>query len=247
VRSKRTLRPLPFGTGRWLSRTTLLATLLGLLAVPSSAGAAVTIGPSLSTAETAAFGCGVEGGCSYSQGTPAYTSPISGVVVSWAVRGGSGPLTLRILTGNRGGASSETRTPPTAGTESFLTRLGIAAGDRVGVDLPTGFVSQIGVRQPTGTAIDSWAPSLGSQTRAPNSSFPDYELLLNATIEPDADGDGFGDETQDACPTNGTTQGACPSTTPSPTGQRAAALKKCKKKHGAARQKCKKKANLLPV
>jgi len=33
-----------------------------------------------------------------------------------------------------------------------------------------------------------------------------------------------------------------------PTGQRAAALKKCKKKHSAkARKKCKKKANLLPV
>ena len=32
-----------------------------------------------------------------------------------------------------------------------------------------------------------------------------------------------------------------------PTGRRAAALKKCKKKHGKARAKCKKKANLLPV
>ena len=34
---------------------------------------------------------------------------------------------------------------------------------------------------------------------------------------------------------------------PGPTGQRAAALKKCKKKHGHKRKKCKKKANLLPV
>jgi hypothetical protein len=32
-----------------------------------------------------------------------------------------------------------------------------------------------------------------------------------------------------------------------PTGQRTAALKKCKKKHGKARKKCKKKAKLLPV
>ena len=35
------------------------------------------------------------------------------------------------------------------------------------------------------------------------------ELLVAATIEPDADGDGFGDETQDKCPTQATTQGAC--------------------------------------
>ena len=35
------------------------------------------------------------------------------------------------------------------------------------------------------------------------------ELLVQANIEPDADGDGFGDETQDGCPSQGGTQGAC--------------------------------------
>jgi hypothetical protein len=35
--------------------------------------------------------------------------------------------------------------------------------------------------------------------------------------------------------------------TSTPTGQRAAALKKCKHKHGKARKKCRKKANRLPV
>jgi hypothetical protein len=40
------------------------------------------------------------------------------------------------------------------------------------------------------------------------------ELLVNADIEPDADGDGFGDETQDSCPSQGTTQGACDNTAP---------------------------------
>jgi hypothetical protein len=35
-------------------------------------------------------------------------------------------------------------------------------------------------------------------------------LDLSATLEPDADHDGFGDETQDQCPTNASTQGACP-------------------------------------
>ena len=39
-----------------------------------------------------------------------------------------------------------------------------------------------------------------------------------------------------------------PVTSTSSTGQRAAALKKCKKKHSArARRKCRKKAKLLPV
>ena len=33
---------------------------------------------------------------------------------------------------------------------------------------------------------------------------------MNADIEADADKDGFGDETQDQCPTDATTQGPCP-------------------------------------
>ena len=40
------------------------------------------------------------------------------------------------------------------------------------------------------------------------------ELVLNADIEADADKDGYGDETQDQCPTNAATQGPCPPVTP---------------------------------
>jgi hypothetical protein len=67
-------------------------------------------------------------------------------------------------------------------------------------------------------------------------------LLASGTIEADADGDGFGDETQDACPTDAATQDACPAAPTSPTTR-----KRCKKKHkkhaaGAAKKKkCKKK------
>jgi hypothetical protein len=44
------------------------------------------------------------------------------------------------------------------------------------------------------------------------------ELLVQADIEPDADGDGFGDETQDSCPSQSTTQGACDNTAPGVSG-----------------------------
>jgi hypothetical protein len=33
---------------------------------------------------------------------------------------------------------------------------------------------------------------------------------ITVAVEPDADGDGYGDETQDQCPTDATTQGPCP-------------------------------------
>jgi hypothetical protein len=44
------------------------------------------------------------------------------------------------------------------------------------------------------------------------------ELLVQADIEPDADHDGFGDETQDQCPTQATTQGPCDTTAPAVSG-----------------------------
>jgi hypothetical protein len=71
----------------------------------------------------------------------------------------------------------------------------------------------------------------------------------------DTDGDGVVDFL-DGCPTQSGTSSGCPASTPpptttppaGPTGQRAAALKKCKKKKSAqARRKCKAKANKLPV
>jgi hypothetical protein len=80
------------------------------------------------------------------------------------------------------------------------------------------------------------------------SIFGGYRIDLSARLEADADHDGLGDETQD-CPTNAATVGPCPTpTAAAPTGQRAAAQKKCKKKKPKkARKKCQKKAKKLPV
>jgi hypothetical protein len=68
---------------------------------------------------------------------------------------------------------------------------------------------------------------------------PAYQFDVSAKLEPDADHDGFGDETQDQCPASAATQGACAA---SPTPR-----KKCKKKKkhrsadAAKKKKCKKK------
>jgi hypothetical protein len=51
------------------------------------------------------------------------------------------------------------------------------------------------------------------------------ELLVQADIEPDADHDGFGDETQDQCPTQATTQGPCDTAAPAVTGLRVSGRK----------------------
>lgn len=43
-----------------------------------------------------------------------------------------------------------------------------------------------------------------------NAGSTNARLSVSATLEPDADGDGFGDETQDQCFTDPTTHGPCP-------------------------------------
>jgi hypothetical protein len=68
----------------------------------------------------------------------------------------------------------------------------------------------------------------------------DFQQDISAVLEPDADHDGFGDETQDQCPTDGTTQGPCPA---APVTHKKK-CKKHKKKHKSSAQiakKCKKK------
>jgi hypothetical protein len=52
-------------------------------------------------------------------------------------------------------------------------------------------------------------PPLGAGQGPRGSASATGELLVQAAIEPDADGDGFGDETQDGCPAQSTNQAAC--------------------------------------
>ena len=64
---------------------------------------------------------------------------------------------------------------------------------------------------------------------------------LSATLEPDADHDDFGDESQDQCPTNASTQGACPVTPATPTKKKCKKHKKHRSAKSAKKKKCKKK------
>jgi hypothetical protein len=87
----------------------------------------------------------------------------------------------------------------------------IAAGDRLGLGFtktsyafnflaggaPRLCRSRLGADHPVDTAA-----SYDTNCQA--------EVLISGTVEPDADGDGFGDETQDGCPSNAAIQGDCP-------------------------------------
>jgi hypothetical protein len=220
-----------------------LAVVLLLLPVTSASGA-TTIG---STA-TGSFGnsnCATSI-CTAVNREAATISPVSGVISRWRLSQGNmattGHITLRIVAPfgsapfsmwSGVGTGSSADVPGTAGTYETPTRVPIHAGEALGLEYPSDH-AVIGVSSPTG-GMSIFNGQLTTQRNQDNGV--GAVMPLSADVEPDVDGDGYGDETQDACPTNGALQTPCPP--PPPT------KKKCKRKHkhsaGAAKKKCKKK------
>lgn len=219
-----------------MARLAAACLILLALAVPDGARGAVVFGADLTQSVTGGGGCGASAGqpCSFfgettSAGTPETGSPMTGALVSVRLRHYN---TLPLLISIR--AYRATSTPgnylnvgpeipvivPQASTlggevtEYPMHRV-IAAGDRLGLGFTKpnyqfwffagGAPRQCRYRQglnqehPVDT-VASYATGAGCQA----------EVLISGTVEPDADGDGFGDETQDGCPSDASVQGDCP-------------------------------------
>jgi hypothetical protein len=133
----------------------------------------------------------------------------------------------------------------------FTTRVSVSGGEIMGLRSENAGSRYPGVPGDNVVELAGGDPAPG-ETRGAGAPQPGTLVNVAAVLEADADGDGFGDETQDQCPTNATTQGSCPATAAAATGQQAAAIKKCKKKFkgktkAKKRKKCIKKAKKLPV
>lgn len=124
----------------------------------------------------------------------------------------AGTAAPRIVRGNVGrGTGTTEEIPGAAGTYVFPTRIPIKTGDLFGID--TSGNLYFSATPGTGDSFSVWNPPLsdgGSGTAPSTNGSSVARLQLNADVEPDADGDGYGDETQDLCPTDAMTQGACP-------------------------------------
>jgi hypothetical protein len=202
---------------RWLC-TSAAALACGVAAAP--AGAAVTLGSSLSaTATTNAAVCVPS--CTYVEfGLPGrqVMAPFDGVITSWRMQSGSAgnPVALRVLRPT-GGSTSFTGAGTSAAQMTVIgvsppwaARLPIRRGDMLGVDNANQALMFNQVTPPGAVAF-GWMPALADGATAPANVTSPGELLVQANLEPDADHDGFGDETQDACPTNPAAQTApCP-------------------------------------
>ena len=225
------------------------AALSGCLAAPGSASAAVNFGADLAdpalTPDSSPFSC-ASFTVTQSDNTAETGSPISGVLVSARVRtaGAVASGFFRVLhpTGFIANAfwnEGEAPVPATSGADhvtEVLTRLRIAAGDRIAAAFP-GFASYWhsdpeavyrGRGEPPAHAVGNFEVyELGMGGCGPGS----FEVLVQGTVELDADDDGFGDETQDQCPGSaGSANGCVPPTAATPVAKTATPVtKKCKK------------------
>jgi RTX calcium-binding nonapeptide repeat (4 copies) len=171
---------------------------------------------------------------SATDGPPSYAVPPGpyGVITSWRFQGYGGlggPGTGRLFVWRPTAAPNQfiyvDSTRPeilVAGiVTTFAARLPVQVGDVLGM-----VASQPCLLGGPGGPVGDQVRFFGSTTEPTKGSMqtttnvePGDRILIVANVEPDFDRDGFGDETQDRCPTNATTQGPCPGPPPTCNGK----------------------------
>jgi hypothetical protein len=185
-------------------------------AAPMPANAALTLGSDLSAANgTTACSDFPPATCTFIHSElpgRQLTAPFDGVIVRWRLRqnfeGDYGPMRLRVAqqqsgTTFRGVRSTPTVNPPsvagsgTPTTHVIESQLPIAAGEFIGLDLLDNCCVEIRFGAGLSAAAVFWIPALGDGEVRSGTSISEFEPLFNADVEPDADCDALGDETQD--------------------------------------------------
>jgi hypothetical protein len=216
-------------SGAWRRHSEfLIALLVGSLVVAISLGAglAVAVGGSTEVGQTTSsptFGVNTPvAPFSTVAGTPSYETP-HGVLTSWRFHSSgdlaAGAVRLKIFryvgTGSDlvfkvlAQSSLKTLDPDTA--YDFKERIPVDQGDLLGLTAVGN--AEVGITVP-GTPQNRLAQFGGGdispgETGTATIAWPDLRPSVAATIEADVDGDGFGDDTQDKCPVDRTTQGLC--------------------------------------
>jgi hypothetical protein len=146
--------------------------------------------------------------------------PAVGVVTAWKTKLVSTPNVIvqrmRVFraTGNPNEFATVAETSlqvAVAGSNSFETRIPVQAGDRFGAFGPAGTLTCT-----TGNPADSMGTFTGDALVGSTHTYtagPGDQVAISAVVEPDTDGDGYGDETQDKCPQVAALQTACPAIT----------------------------------
>jgi hypothetical protein len=208
--------------GRKNNRAWVTKSLLALLAPAIGAGAAVAVAAAGSSTElggtSTAFAVSVNSPMvqfSTTPGTVSYTAP-DGVLTSWRYHSGSVGGTLRLMLFKPGTAPHVYEAVAASGTKNiaantgndFKERIPVKQGYVLGVADQT--VGNIGMTTVSSSDVMDGLPAgvQVGQTVTATGPFAAREAVA-ATVESDADGDGFGDVSQDQCPTQKATHDAC--------------------------------------
>ncbi|HEX6228625.1 MAG TPA: hypothetical protein VFZ41_04080 [Solirubrobacterales bacterium] len=141
--------------------------------------------------------------------------PAAGVLTRWSVEVINYPgavlhslKVLRPMATSQFRAVAEAYARVRSGLNSFEARLPVQKGDRFGL----GGTGEIFYCEGLSASEELWKG--GFDLPLGNQGFfvtdPAAGVPLVATVEPDADGDGYGDESQDGCPQSAAFQGPCP-------------------------------------
>jgi hypothetical protein len=170
------------------------------------------IGPCTGSAPAATM-LGVEG-----VGAATYTAAGSGVLTSFTTlaNGKAGQVRAIVFGASPAPghrlvvAASPKQTVKTSALNTFSIRVPIKAGQQLGLGYTVSDMACIRVGVPGDTAwLAPVDPDTGSDF-ASTSPSPGNRPNISAVLEPDADNDGYGDLSQDACPRSASTQAVCP-------------------------------------
>lgn len=146
------------------------------------------------------------------------TAPYDGVIVRWRMKAMTTGDSFRLRVLRREGSDmlavrSGSVITATATNRNIVTsastRTPISAGDLIGIDATNLF--NVGTHNSSGAGVTGVLSNLadGAIDTPSLNGQDDYEYLFNADVERDADGDGYGDESQDGCSSQAKTQDIC--------------------------------------
>jgi len=149
-------------------------------------------------------------------------APADGVIVKFRIKS-AGPETVTfrlaavdkqgdVVLAQGAGIGPTVNLQGTSEIEEYAVRVPVVQGNHIALDSPS---TKMVYNQGGDEFAYLYAPTLaaGQGPRAPSAEGVG-ELLVQAVMEPDADKDGFGDETQDGCPAQAAAQGPCDNTAP---------------------------------
>lgn len=217
---------------------------------PAAASAATTLGHTQSSNTACAAPNILSVQTATGPGQGAYAVPAGGgVITGWqhqARQISGAQLKLKVVrpTGPLSGPAPFTRVGETpfevvneAKLYSFAARIKVQPGDRIGLVTAPNAGASPPACNTNAVPADEVYEGPDFATGGILNPFNTFRLNIAATLEPDADNDGYGDESQDKCAGKGGPNAGCP----------AKAKKKCKKAKGkagsgasAAKKKCRK-------